>query len=453
MCALLGAACAAAALAAPAGAAVQVSQSGWFWGNPTPQGNTLRAVDFLSGRGYAIGDAGTALRTDDGGATWAGLPTGTSAPLSRLQVVTPDVLIAQGGDGCVIRRSDDGGKTFRRLYVLAESNCPNRVAATYFVTPQVGYIVLRDGSVLRTADAGETFAKQTAVPGTSASTGGGGAAPTEVVFTTADRGLVFVTVNGASRLYETTDQGVSWKPLDLPGGRVDRVTLLDADNAYAVGPNLLLRTTDGGKTWSRRAAGDGQELTSIGCATADTCLLTVAGGDRLLRTTDGGATATTITAATQAIYAAAFASPSRVVAGGAGGATVVSDDGGVNYAPVGSDIGGSYLALRGGPEASIAFALGRAGQLARTNDGGASWKAVSVPTSADLADVSFDSSAGGYALDVSGGLFKTANGGQSWQTLDPGTTVAPRALLTPGSSTVLLAGPVGVRRQVGGGRF
>src|SRR3954465_15411969 len=109
MGALLGAAGAGAAAAAPAGAAVQVSQSGWFWGNPTPQGNTLRAVDFLSGRGYATGDAGTAPRTADGGATWAGLPTGPSAPLSRLQVVTPDVLIAQGGDGCVIRRSDDGG--------------------------------------------------------------------------------------------------------------------------------------------------------------------------------------------------------------------------------------------------------------------------------------------------------------------------------------------------------
>ena len=70
LCALLGAACAVAALAAPAGASVQVSQSGWFWGNPTPQGNTLRAVDFQAGRGYAVGDAGTALRIGDGGATW-----------------------------------------------------------------------------------------------------------------------------------------------------------------------------------------------------------------------------------------------------------------------------------------------------------------------------------------------------------------------------------------------
>ena len=54
----------AAACAHTADAAVQVSQSGWQWGNPTPQGNTIRAMDFNQGRGYAIGDDGTAPRTD-----------------------------------------------------------------------------------------------------------------------------------------------------------------------------------------------------------------------------------------------------------------------------------------------------------------------------------------------------------------------------------------------------
>jgi photosystem II stability/assembly factor-like uncharacterized protein len=449
LCALLGAACAAAALSAPAGAAVQVSQSGWFWGNPTPQGNTLRAVDFLSGRGYAVGDAGTALRTDDGGTTWSGLATGTSADLNRLQVVTPDVLVVQGGDGCVLRRSDDGGKTFRRVYVLAETNCPNRVQAAYFVSPQVGYVLLRDGSVLRTTDAGDTFAKQTALPGTQVSPGGGNAQPVDLVFTSADRGLAVV----GTQWFETTDQGVSWKPLDASADRVSRVTFLDADNAYAVGNGTLMRTEDGGRTWAPRPIAAGEDLTSIRCATPTTCLLTVAGGDHLLRTTDGGATATRITASTQAIYAAAFASQSRVVAGGAGGATVVSDDGGINYAPLGGDLGGNYLALRGGPQPAIAYALGHNGQLARTTDGGAGWRALAVPTSADLADVSFATPDTGYALDLRGGLFKTANAGQSWQTLDPGTTQPAQSVVALPGDIVLVAGPRGVRRQVGGGRF
>ena len=40
------------ALASVASAApVFTSISGWAWGNPQPQGNTLRAVDFAGGRG------------------------------------------------------------------------------------------------------------------------------------------------------------------------------------------------------------------------------------------------------------------------------------------------------------------------------------------------------------------------------------------------------------------
>ena len=83
-------------------AAVQVSQSGWQWGNPTPQGNTIRAMDFSGGRGYAIGDDGTALRTDDGGATWTGLSTGTSQDLTRLQVISPDIVVILGGSGSLL---------------------------------------------------------------------------------------------------------------------------------------------------------------------------------------------------------------------------------------------------------------------------------------------------------------------------------------------------------------
>ncbi len=129
------------ACACSADAAVQVSQSGWQWGNPTPQGNTIRAMDFVQGRGYAIGDDGTALRTDDGGATWTGLATGTSLDLTRIQAVTPDTVIVLGGGGCVVRRSDDGGRTFTKMYVLTEINCPEPVVASYFVDPDTGYLL------------------------------------------------------------------------------------------------------------------------------------------------------------------------------------------------------------------------------------------------------------------------------------------------------------------------
>jgi photosystem II stability/assembly factor-like uncharacterized protein len=451
--AFLGA-CAALSLAAacPAHAAVQVSQSGWQWGNPTPQGNTIRAMDFVAGRGYAIGDDGTALRTDDGGATWTGLATGTSQDLTRLQAVTPDVVVVLGGDGCVVRRSDDGGRTFHKMFVLAEVGCPDRVAAAYFVSPQVGYLLLRDGNVLRTTDGGETFGRGTAIPGTEASAGGGRAVPADAIFTDAASGLVFLA--GGTTAFRTTDAGASWTPEpDVPAGNVQRLRVVDPVTFYAFGPGTLLRCTDAGQTWQARAVGTSNSVTGIGCATVDVCLMTVDRGANLLRTENGGETAEAITASTSPLFAAGFANPARAIAAGAGGATAVSNDGGRNYVPVGGDIAGSFqFGLRPGPTDQIALALGARGQLARTTDNGTTWKAINVATSADMRDTSFSTADNGYALDQRGGLFRTANGGQSWQPIDPGTTSAPRAVITAGD-VVLLAGPRGVRRATSGGEF
>jgi photosystem II stability/assembly factor-like uncharacterized protein len=441
---------AALALAFPCAAngAVQVSQSGWQWGNPTPQGNTIRALDFVQGRGYAIGDDGTALRTDDGGATWSGLATGTSQALTRLQVVTPDTVVVLGGNGCVVRRSDDGGRTFTKMYVLTEINCPEPVVASYFTDPSTGYLFLSNGNVLRTTDKGQTFARVTAIPTTPESSGGGTGVPADALFTGPDAGIVFIA--GTNRAYRTTDGGQSWTPEpDVAAGNVQRLKAT-GDAFYAFGPNTLLSSTDAGQTWTAQDA-QGSTITSVNCATLTLCLLTTDRGDRLLRVENG--TVESITASTAPLYAAGFANPSRAVAVGAGGATAVSNDGGRNYTPVGGDIAGSFqFGLRLGPAPNIALALGARGQLARTTDSGLTWKAINVATSSDMRDTSFSTPDDGYALDVRGGLFRTVNGGASWQPIDPGTTATATAVITKGT-TVLLATTSGIRRATGGGAF
>ena len=174
-------------------AQVQASQSGWQWGNPTPQGNTIRALDVIAGRGYAIGDDGTALRTDDGGATWTGLATGTSQDLTRVQAVTPLTCLADP------RRRRLCRAPFRRRrqdlpqdHPRPETNCPEKVSAAYFVTPEIGYLLLRNGNILRTTDGGESFGRGTAIPGTPGSSGGGQGVPADAIFTTSDAGVVFL---------------------------------------------------------------------------------------------------------------------------------------------------------------------------------------------------------------------------------------------------------------------
>jgi photosystem II stability/assembly factor-like uncharacterized protein len=442
-----------AASASPA--SVRVPLSGWNWGNPTPQGNALKAVDFTGGRGYAVGTAGTALRSDDGGLHWTGLATGTAGDLTRLQIIDPDTVAILGGNGCVLRRTDDGGKTFHKLFIVAEVNCPDRVQSMNFVNKTTGYLLLADGSVLKTADSGDSFSKQTAIPGTAASATPGGAVAKDILFTGPDSGIAFVSpsAGGNSSAFFTTDAGVSWKPLAIPAGSVDKLYRLNATTIYAIGAGTLLRSDDGGLTFAKQAFGTGQTLTSIGCADPSLCLITTAQG-ALNRTTDGGATATPITASSVPLAGATFASVTRAVAVGAAGQTVVSDDGGINYVPIGGDIGGSFTALRRGPVPTSAFAPGAKGQIALTVDSGTTWKVANVSTSADILDTSWSDAKIGYALDIRGGLFRTLNGGLTWQTLNAGAGAAARAVIAvPGSTNVLLFGPRGIKLATGGGEF
>lgn len=434
---------------APAAVAnVQVGASGWQWGNPLPQGNTLRAASFAGATGYAVGDFGTLLKTTDGGATWSGLPVGTFQGLTIVQAVDADTVFA--GGGCVARRSTDGGETFEAVaFTPVESSCRAKLLGLSFLSPTLGFLLLDDGSVFTTDDGGTQFAQRTALPGTAAA--GGGTAPSAIAFTSPTVGTAAAR---DGRIYRTTDAGVSWSLVAEAGRAVNQLWFADAAHGFAVGAGgLFLRTSDGGRTWTARDLGAGAlDYSAIRCAGDQLCLLSTAGGAQLVRTADAGETpGTVITPATDPIYAAAFASATRVSALGASGATVLSDDAGATFAKVGGRLSGSYSSIRAAAVRGTAFATGTVGALARTTDGGRSWTRGSVPTAGALVDVSFPSRAVGYALDDGGGLFRTGNGGTTWKTLGTGSTAVARAVLAPNERIVLAIGPRGLRRSADGG--
>ncbi len=79
------------------GASASFAQSGWFWQNPLPQGNHLRAVAVADSQtATAVGDYGTIVRTSDGGATWT-LMGGTSEDLRGVSFVDANTGTAVGG--------------------------------------------------------------------------------------------------------------------------------------------------------------------------------------------------------------------------------------------------------------------------------------------------------------------------------------------------------------------
>jgi photosystem II stability/assembly factor-like uncharacterized protein len=99
--------------------------------------------------GVAVGEAGVAWITSDGGATWRARPTGSNAAMARVTFV--DALIAVAvGDGGAILRSTNRGDTWSSV----RSPTAQALTDVRFINTRIGYAVGRKGTVLITRDAG-----------------------------------------------------------------------------------------------------------------------------------------------------------------------------------------------------------------------------------------------------------------------------------------------------------
>lgn len=92
-----------------------------------------------------------------------------------------------------------------------------------------------------------------------------------------------------------------------------------------------------------------------------------------------------------------------------------STDGGANWSTL---VSGSY-SFNGLHVTStgIGFAVGEKGVLLKTANGGSTWTAVSLGTTANMYAVEFVDSKTGYVLGASSTAFKTKDGGSTWTKL------------------------------------
>jgi photosystem II stability/assembly factor-like uncharacterized protein len=445
--ALVAAAVAAVAAAAP----VRTSHSGWTWGSPGPQGNILAAVDFAGGRGYAVGEFGTIIRTDDGGTNWIGIRTGLTGDLTKLEVLDADTFVA--GGGCTLLRSLDGGQTLIRLRFNPSATCGSPLAAMHFPNRDTGYLVRADGTVLRTDDGGSRFTSRSPLPASS------GGPPNDVWFTTPETGVVATGTDTLGKVYRTTDGGATWNEAHTAGA-IRSVYFVSPSVGYAVGRNAILKTENGGAVWVPQGS-PAFDFKSVRCADAENCVLVTVGG-ALLYTDDGFETAPkgagpepacpecAVPQIVVAADAAAFQSATRVVSVGSVEEMGFSNNAGRTYTFVATGLSNAYTRLRPTSPSTV-FAPGANGSVARTTDSGATWTRLGVPTNNDIVDVSFPDANTGYAVDGEGAVFRTDNGGGSWAILGDSGGV-PRAITASADGEVVtLIGPRGVRRAANGG--
>lgn len=169
----------------------------------------------------------------------------------------------------------------------------------FFITPKLGWIVSTAGDVYKTTDGGETW--------THPIDGDIGRGLRSVGFVTNMRGYIGSLVFGKV-LWETLDGGETWTDITdrisgpIPEG-ICGISVVDADHIFGVGrfsgPATFVKTTDGGQTWqSKSLSPDAETLIDVHFFNALEGLAVggisnnLNSGNRavVLQTTDGGDT-------------------------------------------------------------------------------------------------------------------------------------------------------------------
>lgn len=448
------------------------ADGGQSWTNRNGQidfGAALGSVNFAltsvsfggGGKGIVVGGNGTVIRTSDGGATWSSRTAGaTTVPpqLAALMAVghlSADAAVTAASNGPLYKTADAG---------ITWMEVTQPVGSVGAATPSIAFAADGGGVMVRSlrlarslpADLGTTW--NAPVTLTPFSTG--------FLRVRFEQGVGYAVGTPAAfaaehLLYRSADNGVSWTATtavgatDLVNNRTLNDVALSGQRGMAVdnGFGGFVTSTDGGLTWRKPDRGNdsgGQGLTDVGFAPDGTLGLAVGGNRNLLRTTDGGASWSAVeydpTGSGFIITSVALPSAAVAVAGTSFGNLLRSDDGGLTWTAVGGTIGaqGSGFAFA---DVNVGVVVS-AGGILRTTDGGQTWTAVSAVPATRASFGSADVGAAGGPQ--SGGVLITADKGATWQ-LAAGSPV-PADVQMIGDQTIVVAAGAQVLRSTDRGQ-
>ena len=293
--------------------------------------------------------------------------------------------------------------------------------AVHFVDARTGWAAGGRGVLLRTSDGGASWKL---MPRPSEDT------LRDVHFTSALSGWLVCDQSDyapqlpdqpRSYLLRTADGGMSWSRVEPTGAdtevRLTRVVFADAARGWAFGEaGALYATLDEGRTWAQQEVPTRHLLLGGAFLDAQRGWL-VGAGSTLLYTSDGGASwraGRLEGIARDDEDAPAFgqrAQTPAVVAASAGQAPPA------RAAKTNARLNAVCFA-----DAARGWAVGARGRIFATADGGRTWRAQASGVTDDLFDVKFVNQREGWVAGAGGTLLHTADGGASWSIVPSGTT-------------------------------
>ena len=338
---------------------------------------------------------GAGLRAPAYGSEWANLSAGSEE--KGLRAVAVDPMNPQRvfiGSTKGVFTSGDGGKVW--------VNCLDLSAARRPVPADLGPAqkALVEG-LLAAGDSGE-IAGATALAIDPANQQKIVAGSVDGIYASADGGKNWMKANGAMKDKPVTVLGLA---IDLSNPEMVYAATLD---------RALLKSGDGGKTWSQVELPDGEKTAaSVAVHPFDSNLLYVGTPDAVLKTKNGGATWEKLAAQPKIAESIAIdpVNPDAVYVGTSSGLYKTAD-GGASWKEIGAEALGQKQVRKvavSPSDSNAVYAVGAAG-IYGSSDAGAKWRELSKGTSlANAMSIAFDPlDSGTIWAAASGGLYRTA---------------------------------------------
>jgi photosystem II stability/assembly factor-like uncharacterized protein len=208
---------------------------------------------------------------------------------------------------------------------------------------------------------------------------------------------IFLAVGASGALIKSTDAGNTWKQQSVYlNSRLLDIVFLDENNGYAMaheyssdplpgdGQLLILKTSDGGKSWFKSFWGGDISSAGIGphgISFIDQNHGAIVKGEGVYSTTNGGAD--------------------------------------WNFVLVGSSSNSSYNDIVF-VNKDICFLVGYGGSILKSTDGGLTWFNQVTPTNKHLQKMFFQDSSTGFIVGAGGTILRTTDGGIIWNIQNSG---------------------------------
>ena len=230
----------------------------WHYESPYPD-QDLHDLVVVGNKAWAVGQDGIVLGSADSGANWTMLAISITTNLDGVDFIDGNNGAAVG-DGGAIFHSVDGGATW---FPQTSGTTKNLNDVRFFADGQHGIAVGDDATLLITSDGGTTWAFRAGVVA--------GTPDLEDIHVQGDEAW-FVGTDG--KIYHSPDMGATWSVRATLGLPWNEIEFAPGSNmvGWVAGPNgRVARTSDGGKTWPvRSGASDGYDLYALGVGDENT---------------------------------------------------------------------------------------------------------------------------------------------------------------------------------------